>query len=446
MASSAVSTPSTPPPPGRVRTPNTPRFGYADSWEPFSPRKSARISAQRAGQRTPSPQPHRRARPSIRSASLDVMSTPITSSPIKKRSPAMDSVRRASDTLTAEDASDAAGDLGSGSSQQEHKAAAPSTRSVTMLPTPAKTPQKRPDEKAKANVRAVARNLFSFEEDVLSSNKQKKTKKYTGLTLDSFTAEDVEDPIEIFTDNRDRIPEVGDESDNPFYGDNSELEPEPEPAKKQDKVEQVSIPGEGQQTLSEALRRDDGIVYVFRGKRFFRKFSDEEEAEGEGAVEGQGTVNEQNMRPLTRSSVKPRLLFPSAHKGKNVVKTVTKNVAKPTTEDDEEAITDIEDHVFGTAEEDTQVEAPATPTVMVREKAVTPDAPKFAPVSPPSTGRVTRTGTKLGEDASPMKPKAKPRSPFDGWRRSKSQAQPHGQKREGEALPQSSGASKRHRA
>lgn len=125
-----------------------------------------------------------------------------------------------------------------------------------MLPTPAKTPQKQPDEKMKANVRAVARNLFSTEPETMPTLKRK-AKKYSGLTLDSFTAEEINDPIEIFTDSRDRVPEVDNADENPFYGDYVAT-----PIQTRSRGKRVTIPGEGRQDIDEVLDREDGIVYV----------------------------------------------------------------------------------------------------------------------------------------------------------------------------------------
>ncbi|KAI1801501.1 hypothetical protein F4811DRAFT_534146 [Daldinia bambusicola] len=437
MASSySVSTPS---PPGRVHTPGTPKFGYNDSWEPFSPRKSARISAQRSTQRTPSPRaPQHRTRASTKNSSSDALTTPATSSP-KKRQPAMDSVRRASSALTYEGVTNAADSLGI-SSQHKSKASASTSRAAAMFPTPAKTPKKQPDEKSKANVRAIARSLFS-ETDAIATPKKRKAKKYTGLTLDSFTAENVDEPIEIFTDTRDRIPEADDNAANPFYEKHpapATAEP-PKSPKKRGQGKLISVPGEGKQPLDEVLKREDGIIYVFRGKRMFRKFSatedldsDEDESESEQA-ELNGAESRERLRPLTRSSIKPRLLFPT--KGKNV--------AKPTT-DDEEAATDIEDHVFKDVEEE-EIEAPATPTAKVTKKPGTPVAPKFAPASPPSTVRTRRTTFHAKADVSPLKVAKSRSSPFDGWRRSKSRSTAHGQKREGDELARPN-ESKRQRA
>lgn len=434
MASFAVSTPS---PPARVHTPGTPKYGYNDSWEPFSPRKSARISAQRSAQRTPSPHApsQSRNRASTRTSS-DAFSTPAFS-PVKKRMPAMDSVRRAPGNLTVGSTANAADSLGIGSSHKSHekaKASNTTTRGATMLPTPAKTPQKQPDENTKAKVRTIARNLFS-EADSMPSPKKRKTKKYTGLTLESFTAEEIEEPIEIFTDTRDRLPEADEK--NPFYSNHPSTTPKREQPARRTRGKHVSIPGEGKQSVDEALHREDGIVYVFRGKKIFRKFSssdDLESAEGEGVdAESYDTPSSDRIRPLTRSSIKPRLLFPP--KGKAVAKTTT---------EDEEAATDIEDHILGEAE-DHVMEVPVTPSGKLDEKPETPVAPRFAPASPPSTIRATRASTRLQASETPVK-QHKPRSPFDGWRRSKSRAATHGQKREGEPLVGPHESSKRQRA
>ncbi|KAI0514933.1 hypothetical protein F5B22DRAFT_609043 [Xylaria bambusicola] len=430
MASSlAVSTPS---PPGTVHTPGTPKHGYNDPWEPFSPRKSARISSrQQSTNRTPSP---RHTYPQSTRSSTKTstqFSTPATS-PIKKRQPAMDSVRRASGTLTAESAANAADSLGiSPKSQKKSLGAASNSHSTGMLPTPAKTPRKQPNSKTEAVSRNIARNLFATEEDMLTP--RKKAKRYTGLTLDSFRAENVEEDIEIFTDTRDQFPEADQSAENPFYGAHTVAEP----SKRRSKRKPVVVPGEGKQSIEDAVKRDDGVLVVFRGKRMFRKFADNDEesssqAEEDEAVDLDSTGQARRNRPMTRSSIKPRLLFPSA-KGKK---------ATTSTVEDEEAVTDIEDNVFNDVEA-AEAEPPQTPTQVAKGKVETPDAPRFGPASPPSTGRATRSTDKLRGGDTPMK--AKGPSPFDGWRRSKSRAAPQGQKRDGDHIAKPTASAKRQR-
>ncbi|KAI1118354.1 hypothetical protein F5Y14DRAFT_400114 [Nemania sp. NC0429] len=418
---------STPSPPGRVHTPGTPKYGYADSWEPFSPRKSARISSrQQSSNRTPSPRAPKHSS-TKHSASF---STP-GASPIKKRQPNMDSVRRASGHLTAKSTADAADALQMNTQppKQTHSAVTAS-HGTGMLPTPAKTPRKQPNAKTEAASRAIARNLFTADEDAMPSPK-KKTKKYTGLSLDSFRAEDAEEDIEIFTDPRDQIPEVDDSAGNPFYGDR----PLAEPSKRQTKRKLVLVPGEGRQSIDDAVRRDDGVLVVFRGKKIFRKFSESHDAEFSSQDENDEAdeLALQGHRPMTRSSIKPRLLFPPKSKGKQTM--ITSAV-----EDDEEAMTEIEDNVVDDTQ-DAKMEAPETPVQVTASEIETPKAPRFAPASPPSTGRATRSTDRLrGVD------KAKVPSPFDGWRRSKNRAPSHGQKRGGDSLAKSPTSTKRQRA
>ncbi len=141
-----------------------------------------------------------------------------------------------------------------------------------------------------------------------------------------------------------------------------------------------------------------------RGKKIFRKFEDDEEA----AVEAGGdvTAGSSTGRRTTRSSIKPRLLFPPPKHDDN----------QETADDDEEAATDIEDKL----ELDEQ-EEPETPAELIDAAPGTPAAPKFAPASPPTTGRATRSGLKSSEDITPMKPpRGGKRSPFDSWRQTKS--------------------------
>ncbi|RYP60423.1 hypothetical protein DL769_008126 [Monosporascus sp. CRB-8-3] len=376
--------------------------------------------------------------------SSDSFSTPVAS-PRKKRVPAMDSVRRASGTLTAEGTATAADILGIGSNPQQKPtntgASSSAPRAVGMLPTPAKTPRKQPDGTTEAKVRSVARNLFTSETGIMPSPRKKRSKKYSGLTLESFTAEDVEEPIQIFTDSRDRIPEKDTNAENPFYGAAARdaPEPEPEPTKRRSPRKHVSIPGEGRETIEEAVRREDGILYVFRGKKVFRKFSDSTDANSVGQPEAdvdEEAAGAPERRRITRSSIKPRLLFPPAGKGKE---------ADDTVNEDEEAATDIEDPASNDADAaDTDI--PATPLDLVDEQPDTPKAPRFAPASPPSTSRTTRFGSKLEVDTTPMKKPTKARSPFDGWRRSKRTAETHGQKRAGDTLDRSDETSKRQRA
>jgi hypothetical protein len=98
-------------------------------------------------------------------------------------------------------------------------------------------------------------------------------------------------------------------------------------------------------------------------------------------------------------------------------------------DEDEEAATDIEDHVLAGLDAD----KPQTPMDLIDDMPATPEAPRFAPASPPSTVRTTRVTSKRAADAQPKGKRPASRSPFDNWPRVKGGAGT-GHKRSGEAL------------
>ncbi|KAL8327762.1 hypothetical protein RB597_003876 [Gaeumannomyces tritici] len=337
---------------------------------------------------SPAPSPRKRAHPS-----KQAMAPPAPSS----------------DALTFEDPRHAAVFLGPSGGKQQSPAVHGNTRisaQAGMLPTPSKTPSRKHAEQNEANIAAISRNLFPSEDDVVPNPKQKRPKKYTGVSMSSFTAVDVEEPIQIFTDSHDRVPEVDRSIDNPFQaGDRPPVDADP--IRRRSKRKTVVVPGEGHSTVDDAMNREDGLVYVFRGKKIFRKFVDrDEEDEDLPDDAGEGASGLQGRRNMTRSSIKPKLLFPPAPKAKRPLDSDV--------EDEEEADTDIEDHAQST---DLLDEQPITPTENIKDKApATPSAPRPLPGV-----RKTR------------------RSPFDSWQRVKSApdatAPPKSNKRAGDSLP-----------
>jgi hypothetical protein len=137
-----------------------------------------------------------------------------------------------------------------------------SIRNNDMLPTPAKTPKKRPSENHSV-ITSIARNLFPIRgetvDEVMPSPKKRGRKKYTGFTLDSFEAED-DGPIAIYTDSHDRVPEVDMSGHNPFYGESSQAVPGP--TKRSSKRRKVSVTGKRDEMVEGAEHRDDGLIYV----------------------------------------------------------------------------------------------------------------------------------------------------------------------------------------
>lgn len=133
-------------------------------------------------------------------------------------------------------------------------------------------------------------------------------------------------------------------------------------------------------------------------------------------------AGESAQRPLTRSTMKPRLLWPSEPQAQD-------------DEVDEEAVTDIE------------MPTPAKS----KSKHATPSKPAAAKFShlatPPSTKRTQRTHDRVSQaldavveepemPASPVErkaPKPKNRSPFDDWPRAKAGSSASSRKREAPA-------------
>jgi hypothetical protein len=214
-----------------------------------------------------------------------------------------------------------------------------------MLPTPSETPRKRPLQ-TEASLKSTARVLFparpaTIDEVVPTPRKSRKTK---GLfTLESFAnaAEESSSKIQIFTDSKERIPTCDDEEDNPFVVKKGKAKAKATPQKPR-KVDART------EKMNEAASRDEGIVYLFRGRKMFRKFHDgpssnvshDSEDDHDLPVDEKllrRQVGPEARRPLTRSSVKPRLLFQEEIKERN------RNNGQD--EDDEEAETEIEAHV-----------------------------------------------------------------------------------------------------
>lgn len=171
-----------------------------------------------------------------------------------------------------------------------------------------------------------------------------------------------------------------------------------------------------------------------RGKKIFRKFDedfeDQDEYDDEGLLAGRSDAEDMSSsaRPLTRASIKPRLLFPTAEQrqAREQKSVVT----------DEEATTDIEEH----ADADEVVEAPAkesgnevgngvteseptTPTNQTTQSTVTtPTTPKFS-----GHGHSLRSQSKKSVEQTPVKNgRASTNTSFGSWKRTKSSSDESG--------------------
>jgi hypothetical protein len=196
-----------------------------------------------------------------------------TQTPQKKRFPGANASTAGPSQLTAEGTTSAAHALGldkQGKQEVESRTTSVTRRSG-MLPTPVKTPKKAPTEAQAASIRAVARNLF-YEGEASSTitttvaktpRKPRVPKRYNGISMESFVAEEVQDPISIYTDSQDRVPAVDTRAENPFYNTRAATTAAPaQPPRRRSKRAGVSIPGEGSLHIDDALQREDGMVCV----------------------------------------------------------------------------------------------------------------------------------------------------------------------------------------
>lgn len=176
------------------------------------------------------------------------------------------------------------------------------------------------------------------------------------------------------------------------------------------------------------------ILVLSRGKKIYRKFPKDGSEYIDTNNLGNGERESSTIRPLTRSSIKPRLLFPTKQQiHERTVSTI----------DDEEAPTDIEDpqdREMTDPEDEKQITTPHKASI-------------FSPTTPPTTGHATRAATKKAAlespsdlpepvEAVPYERRGKRISPFDRWARTKagtSGVGGKGKKREGETMEKSGG-------
>ncbi|KAL5598588.1 hypothetical protein BROUX41_003486 [Berkeleyomyces rouxiae] len=389
-----------------VRTPPTPRFGgYEDRWEPYSPRKSARI-AERKVHRTPSPPPFTRSKADLSShkhssSKIAPIPFPSLASPRKRISHGQRTPRKTSSgaSLTLDPACF--------SSSSKSKQASSSSTSAHFgsagMPTPAKTPRRIAPRSH--NVDSVSRNLFSTSTTTTAglgspelTPRRRRVKKYTGSSLDKIIADEPEEEpaIDIFTDIQDRPFVVNNTEEDPFLRKAPHAMAPPEPRRRSQR-KNVLVAGEGKITVDDAIKRGDGIIFTFRGKKFLRKLAPE-------------TDGKDGIR--TRTGLKPRLLFPPKKS----------QSAPPQTIEDEEADTDVEDHIKNEiiiAEDEEEhvsisaLQVPATPTKPIAAGgAKTPKSAGFNLMTPPESDRITRSSGRFF-DAMPIKQSS---AVFQEWR------------------------------
>ncbi|KAF2464721.1 uncharacterized protein BDR25DRAFT_94864 [Lindgomyces ingoldianus] len=451
----------TPSPPRRLHTPPAPLHGAKfDIYEPYSPpRRSSRVAAQRTQDQhqphSPLPRSAHEATPKWRSSpknaaphtSSQTFSPPCSpASPFTHRTP--HATRRAHLNV------------GPVEPDSDHIAPTPSSRYLStmephsMLPTPAKTPRKRALH-SKEDLSSATRALFpgrpaTVEEAMPTPRKSRKSRKNV-FTLESFAEQMDEetDKIEVYTDSKERVPEIDHTPDNPFLSKKGK-------GKGKAKANGTTRTRDANTIeMEEAVAKGEGMIYMFRGRKVLRKYHDAPRPNADRASPEfsqdalRRRVGTEAHRPFTRSSIQPRRLFQEEIK--------VRDGEMGPDDVDEEAVTDIE----------VPIASPSQSKYGGRkgrkaEEIATPVKPKFkedfVPTTPPSTVR-----PKHGKQVKPVKdeyameideeaetphatadeletsPAANTRSknpsPFDSWTRTKSVSRTRrAKKRGGEAL------------
>ncbi|KAM3421576.1 hypothetical protein BST61_g1963 [Cercospora zeina] len=280
--------------------------------------------------------------------------------------------------------------------------------SSVMLPTPSKTPSLTPafQRSRKSGMEDSARILHFQPENPNDSmptpHDARKHKNLNGGGLDDDSLDigrpkkkGVKSDIQIYTEVQARVPEDDTSNDNVFRdvprgrpsaisepanfgrrgGDWDSPSPQ-RPRKSVDDLDEEAL-------MEAAVDRGEGMFYVFRGKKCFRRFNDVPAVQDAGASSREQqqlkrAVGDSANRPLTRSHVPPRLLWARSDR---------------TSYSDEEAETDVDTSAPHATMPNWQIggygrpfTAPAVDATPVKRRF-----PKRGPyVSPPTTARTTR--------------------------------------------------------
>lgn len=136
------------------------------------------------------------------------------------------------------------------------------------LPTPASIPRKKPVPKGAVD--AAARVLFPPRsenvDDAMPTPRKRRNRRQVGFSLYSSMEDNgasSEDKIHIYTDSKDKVPELNEGRDNPFIERPRSNSPQPEPVKaRTSRKRKHSLGVETNPQIEEAFNRDEGMVYV----------------------------------------------------------------------------------------------------------------------------------------------------------------------------------------
>ena len=264
---------TTPSPRGRVHTPPTPLHGARyDDWQPYSPRRSSRVAAQRKQilPRSPQSRVNRASTPKGRVSHATFSPPASPTSPDNGTSLKVPKTRKQTHDLSPRSAQGRSKTPTTSDIDNSHPYAGSSqlhptiTDPFTMLPTPAKTPRKR-QAPSDATLKSTARVLFPGRpvnvDDAMPTPRKARKGKTQGFSISSLVEEGDDEAssqgIQIYTDSKERVPSVGAEDENPFLSKNSAGKRKASTAA----MSKLRQPRKSQQA-EEAYQNDDGIIYV----------------------------------------------------------------------------------------------------------------------------------------------------------------------------------------
>jgi len=256
---------------GTPDTPLTPLHGAA--YDRSNPRRGARSSARIASKESrTTPDASLRNEPGVR---------PVTTPKSSRKSAAQPSDLLHSPELTPKNKSTRRVHITSPPSPDTHTSSSkkvsaskshlqPFESSSTMishgmLPTPVKTPKKKVVSKVNGTARALFQDPSQVTLEPPNSKKGRKNKRHNGFSLESFSAGDNQSggSIQIFTDSRDRVPQLDKNKANPFIEEAMDnAASSSQKVGKTAKRRKVSVEKKLDPQVEEAIANDEGMVYV----------------------------------------------------------------------------------------------------------------------------------------------------------------------------------------
>lgn len=124
-----------------------------------------------------------------------------------------------------------------------------------MFPTPDKTPRKRASVATGSTARILNFKPGNLDEVMPTPRKQRKARFLQTLEEEGIDGLG-DDKIEIYTDSKDRVPDLDESEDNPFVG------PRKTPQPKRKSARHASSSNGKDADMEEAVRNEEGIIYV----------------------------------------------------------------------------------------------------------------------------------------------------------------------------------------